>query len=60
MLEIGDFDGTPAWYHHEGIKGGDLVRKDLSTFGVEVDRFTGPNVSVSLYEITPPESAESN
>lgn len=60
MLEIGDFDGTPAWYHHEGIKGGDIIRKDLSTIGVEVDQFIGNNIGVSLYQVTQPVTEKSN
>jgi uncharacterized membrane protein len=52
MLEIGDYDGTPSWYHHKGIKGGEIIKKDLSSLGKEVYRFRRSNVGVSLYEVS--------
>lgn len=52
MLEIGDYDGTPSWYHHEGIKGGELIKKDLSSMGKEVYCYRRLNIGVSLYEVS--------
>jgi hypothetical protein len=51
MLEIGDYDRTPGWYHHKGIKGGEILKKDFSRLGKEVDSFIGTNIGVSLYEV---------
>lgn len=52
MLEIGDYDGTPPWYHREGIKGGEIIKKDISKLGNEVDQFIRPNVGVNLYQVS--------
>lgn len=53
MLEIGDYDRTPPWYHQEGIKAGTFIKNDLSTIGEEIDRYTSQNVGVSLYKVYP-------
>jgi hypothetical protein len=53
MLNIGDYDNDPAWYHQKGVKGGKAPLSKFRTMGREsVDKaYKGSNVGVNLFEL---------
>ena len=52
MLEIGDYDHKPEWYHNEDVRAGKQLRKDLATMGEEEGRFIRTNIGVYLYDLS--------
>lgn len=53
MLNIGDYDDDPAWYHEEDVKGGQAPLSKFRTMGREVKEaaYMGSNVGVNLIEL---------
>jgi hypothetical protein len=58
MLNIGDYDNDPAWYHQKGVKGGKAPLSKFRTMGEERPEmaYIGSNVGVNLIELQQEES----
>ncbi len=50
-LNIGDFDGEPAWYHTQEVEAGDLFQAKFGSMGKAVDMFETSDIRVTLFEL---------
>lgn len=51
-LNIGDFDGEPAWYHTQEVEAGDLFQEKFGSMGTAVHTFETSDIRVTLFELT--------
>ncbi|EMR04738.1 glycosyltransferase family 39 protein [Cesiribacter andamanensis] len=54
MLNIGDYDNDPAWYHAEDVKGGQAPLQKFRSMGRELESHLYPNAGVSLFDLQQP------
>ena len=57
-LNIGDFDGQPAWYFAQEVEAGTMFEKKFSTMGKSMDVYQNPYLQVSLYNLNQQKSGQ--